>query len=273
MPYFSTDKDRSIAAAFSTLAGISNHRHQKIDCLSNEWIANFPPISDIISPGQNKGVNNSKQYQQKQGQHFSYPLIDSNATFMHRSAWINCKKLVHLNEKYVKPKRFEDFQKNSHFYQHLSRVVGYNITNYDEAKSTYESYLTEREVKGHFSGWVDKDSIEYLRKLYLHDYDLYFPAKLNEKLTAGPTLAIIVRKMQTILSQLHTLFEHSRSKHDENEDEGLMMLFGHTSSIMAVTKALGKFNSNFLGNFHFWSKEGNPEIFETVFSFFFSKHT
>ncbi|XP_075249806.1 testicular acid phosphatase homolog [Convolutriloba macropyga] len=236
---WSTDKDRSIAAAYSTLAGIANHRHQKIDCLSNEWIANFPPISDIISPGQNKGVNNSKQYQQKQGQHFSYPLIDSNATFMHRSAWINCKKLVHLNEKYVKPKRFEDFQKNSHFYQHLSRVVGYNITNYDEAKSTYESYLTEREVKGHFSGWVDKDSIEYLRKLYLHDYDLYFPAKLNEKLTAGPTLAIIVRKMQTILSQLHTLFEHSRSKHDENEDEGLMMLFGHTSSIMAVTKALG----------------------------------
>ena len=222
--FCSTDKDRSIAAAYSTLAGIVGE-----ECLSDEWIQKMPPIADIISPLGNKEANSDRQAKHKH--QLKIPKIDPHADFMHRSAWIKCKKLLQLNKKGVTIKRREHFLNNIQFYKELSEVVGFNLTSFDEAKSVYESYQTEFQVKSQYSKWMDDAFLNELLRMYLHDYTLYFPARINGILSGGPTVATIVQKIQKVVS---------RKLNTENKKDTVMMLFGHTSSLMAVTKTLGK---------------------------------
>ena len=209
---FSTDKDRSIAAAFATLSGILDQ-----ECSAQMWLQYYSKFSNVERALQN----------------YLYPFVDPTADFMHRSSWVKCEKLVESNRKRVWPMRAIEFKKHEAFYSHLSAMTHFNISNFDEAKSVYESFSTAKQHgKDNFESYVDKDTIEFLRQRYLADYDVFFPAKLNEKLTGGPTLALIVRQIQPLLGKTF----HRSHRHDDSD---LLMLFGHTSSMMAITKALG----------------------------------
>ena len=142
-----------------------------------------------------------------------FPL-DTTATFMHREEWINCNKLRGINRRTIGPLRTIAFQDHQSLFERLTKITGFKMTNFNEARYVlrfqkpcrslnfefrfrivHEAVETMKAYGLKLPKWATDELLAELKVLYTEDYDIVFAEREQRRLTGGPTLHIILNAL------------------------------------------------------------------------------
>ncbi|XP_063716638.1 testicular acid phosphatase homolog [Symsagittifera roscoffensis] len=252
----STGRTRSILSAQNTMAGFYNLRREKEDFEKCSGMDVHPDCE--VFP------------------------VEKTAELTYREKWYNCSRLSELNRKTIGPLRTIALQGHQEFFEKMTKVTGFQLTNFNELRDVHEALDAMKAYGLPLPHWATKDIVNQLKALYTHDYDLLFTEDEQRRLTGGPVLNIILNALKTSASAAINSCAHDHDVEDCIKDYDMppkmKLLFGHTSSMMSLTKAIGIELSHVPGFaacllFELYQSQDNPDYFYIKTLFKNSTHT
>ncbi|XP_075246126.1 testicular acid phosphatase homolog [Convolutriloba macropyga] len=246
----STGRSRSMLAAQNTMAGFYNLQRDQTDFEKCSGMEVHPDCE--VFP------------------------VEKTAELTYRELWYNCSRLLELNRKTIGPLRTIALQGHQEFFEKMTRVTGFQLTNFNELRDVHEAIDAMKAYHLPLPPWATKDIVNQLKALYTHDYDLLFTEEEQRRLTGGPVLNIILNALKESAHAAINSCKHLNNHHDGHQDEECLkdedlppkmkLLFGHTSSMMSLTKAIGIELSHVPGFaaclvFELYQSSDNPDNF------------